>query len=93
MSKIIKFEFRNKIINAFDNNNPITSTLKSGKYWDEVNYDIFKKYRRPNTNFIDAGAYIGTASLLMYDILNDTNENNLIYAFEPINYLCAEKIL
>lgn len=49
------------------------------------------KYRRPNTNFIDAGAYIGTASLLMYDIIDDLKENNLIYCFEPINHECTEK--
>ena len=82
---------RGKKITVFDNENPITEKLKRGIYWDEENYDIFLKYRRPNTNFIDAGAYIGTASLLMYDILKATNENNIIHAFEPLNHMCAEK--
>ncbi len=82
---------RGKTIHLFDNvSSVISDHLKAGIYWDESNYDVFKKYRRPNTNFIDAGAYIGTASLLMYDILKDNNENNLIYAFEPVNHLCTE---
>jgi len=27
----------------------------------------------------------------MCDILRDLNENNVIYTFEPLNYLCTEK--
>ena len=88
---MLTINLRNKSITTFDNDNPITNTLKNGNYWDEENYDIFSKYRRPNSNFIDAGAYIGTASLLMYDILKDHNENNFIYAFEPTNHYCTEK--
>lgn len=91
MIKTITLNFRNKLISTFDNDNPVTNTLLSGKYWDEENYVIFSKYRRQNTDFIDAGAYIGTASMLMYDILKDNNENQLIYAFEPINHYCTEK--
>jgi len=82
---------RGKKITTFDNNNIISQTLSKGYFWDEENYDIFLKYRRPNTNFIDAGAYIGTASLLMYDILANLKENNLIHCFEPLNHVCTEK--
>ena len=82
---------RGKKITTFDNSNPVSTQLKNGIYWDEDNYDIFLKYRRPNTNFIDAGAYVGTASLLMYDILHDLKENNSIHCFEPLNHLCTEK--
>lgn len=87
----LKFTMRGKVINCYDLNNPITHLFKKNIYWDEDNYDIFQKYRRPNSNFIDGGSYIGTASLLMYDILTLHNENNLIYAFEPINHPCTEK--
>lgn len=91
MLKIKSLNLRNKQISTFDNDNPVTNTLSMGKYWDEENYVIFSKYRRQHTDFIDAGAYIGTASLLMYDILKDNNENQLIHAFEPINHYCTEK--
>ena len=81
---------KGKKINLYNNNNPVTNTFKLGKFWDEENYDIFKKYRRINTNFIDAGAYVGTQSMIMYDILKSNNEDTLIYAFEPVNHRLTE---
>lgn len=72
---------RNKKINYLKNDSIIGKNLKNGKYWEEWMLKYFKKYYIPNTNAIDLGANIGTASLLLSEIIN---KNKNIYSFEPV---------
>ena len=43
--------------------------------------DHIKKYYKPGTNMIDVGSYIGTASLMMSEVIDSGCK---IYAFEPL---------
>jgi len=90
MTTFLSFNLRDKKINAYDTDNPITNLFKQNIFWDHDNYSIFQKYRRPNTNFIDAGGYIGTQSILMDEIMKSENEKNKIYTFEPLHHEVLE---
>ena len=42
MTKFLSFNLRDKKINAYDTDNPITNLLKQNIFWDHDNYSIFK---------------------------------------------------
>ena len=74
---------RNKKINFLKNDQIVGSCIKSGSYWEEWMFEYIKKYYKQDTNILDCGAFIGTTSLLMSEILSN---NCKIYSFEPIFY-------
>jgi len=59
----------------------IGSTLSCGIFWENWMLKYIQENYIKNTNIIDLGAYIGTSTILMKEVLS---ENCKIYSFEPI---------
>ncbi len=72
-----------KIINFLKTDLCIGATIRAGIYWEKWMFNYIKNLYKPGSNMIDAGANIGTTSLLMSDVVT---EGNKIYSFEPLFY-------
>lgn len=76
-----KIELRHKTINYIKTDLTISNSFDNGNYWELWMLNYFKRFYKPNTNFIDLGGHIGSTSLLMSEILSNGNK---IYTFEPV---------
>lgn len=81
-SHLDKVFLRDKWIYFLKSDNCIGQYLKEGIYWESDTVgECIKEYYVKGTNMIDLGAHIGTASLMMSEVLS---EKCKIHAFEPI---------
>jgi len=78
-----------KIINYYKNDNVIGKCLSDGFYPDASKIKIIEENRIKNKNLLDIGAFIGSTSLLMAELV--LNEDSVVYAFEPVYFECLEK--
>lgn len=78
---ITSINLRNKKINYIKSDVTISNSLSNESYWELWMLDYIIKYYKPNSNIVDAGAHIGTTTLLMSEVLTS---GNTIYSFEPI---------
>ena len=74
-----KKELRHKTINYIKTDLTISNSFDNGNYWELWMLSYFKRFYKPNTNFIDLGGHIGSTSLLMSELLSNGNK---IYTFE-----------
>jgi FkbM family methyltransferase len=85
---------RNKYITYLKADNlpyAIGWTLMLGQYWEEWMLKYIQENYIKNTNIIDLGAYIGTSTLLMKEVLS---EDCKIYSFEPVfNSILSKNII
>lgn len=77
-----KVNIRNKTIHYIKTDKVIGVHLANYTYWEAWMSKYIHRFYIPNTNLVDAGGYIGTTSLLMSEVLSNTN--NRVYTFEPI---------
>jgi FkbM family methyltransferase len=64
--------------------------IKNGIWFDSDIINIIKKYRIQDKDILDIGAFIGTVSLRLYDLIKD-EPNSKIHAFEPRYNKCLKK--
>jgi FkbM family methyltransferase len=70
-----------------DRQDLIKNTLREGKVWEKYIVETLQKNIRPDSTVIDAGAHIGTHTLMMSKY---AGLNGRIYAFEPQRKLFRE---
>lgn len=58
----------------------IKTPLRAGRPWEPHVQQLLRRYVRPGSSVIDAGAHIGTHTLLMSRLVGPTGH---VYAFEP----------
>jgi FkbM family methyltransferase len=68
----------------------IKNTLKNNLEWEPLVLQLIKKFVKPNSSAIDAGAHIGTHTL---SISKSIGYNGIVYAFEPQVKIFAELIM
>ena len=78
-----------KVINYYANDTVIGKSISDGFYHDASKFKIINENRIKNRNLLDIGAFIGTTSLLMAELVLD--EDSVVYAFEPVYFECLEK--
>ena len=78
-----------KVINYYKNDNVIGKCLSDGFFPDASKIKIIEENRIKNKNLLDIGAFIGSTSLLMAELV--LNEDSVVYAFEPVYFECLEK--
>ena len=57
----------------------VQDVLRSGRIWEPASHEIFRKYVVPNTNVVDAGAFVGSHTIPLARLANPGK----VYAFEP----------
>ncbi len=67
----------------------IKNVLRSGKVWEESVVDAIKEYVKQDSTVIDAGAYIGTHTVLMSRCVG---RGGRVYAFEPQRKIYRELV-
>lgn len=60
----------------------IGASIESNLYWESWMYPYIQSAYRPNTNMVDIGAFIGTTTMMMTDILS--KKNCKVFVFEPV---------
>jgi len=78
-----------KVINYYANDTVIGKLISDGFYHDASKFKIINENRIKNRNLLDIGAFIGTTSLLMAELVLD--EDSVVYAFEPVYFECLQK--
>jgi FkbM family methyltransferase len=77
-------------INYYKNDQEIGKCIKNGYIYGEDIYNIIKLNRIKNKDILDIGGFIGTVSLLSYDLIKDEKDSK-IHVFEPRYHFCLEK--
>tara|TARA_R100001015_G_C4602740_1_gene157712 strand:- start:436 stop:1170 length:735 start_codon:yes stop_codon:yes gene_type:complete len=73
----------------YENDNVIGRGFKNGRWWDLTKLQTIKKYRIKGKDLLDIGAFIGSTSILMSEILKE--EDAIVHSFEPTYFECLEK--
>ena len=74
------FDTKHGKITLLKNEAYISSSFKSGGYWDIDTLLKLKEYIDPNRNILEIGGHCGTSTVIYASFLND---NNLVHVFEP----------
>ena len=77
-----KITYRGKLLYVFPNSEWAKQLYVEGRFSveDEHEWDIFRKHISAGDTVFDVGAFVGTHSILMYQLVGDTGR---VYAFEP----------
>lgn len=74
----------------YEKDDYIGNMIRNGIWYDDNIINIIKNNRINNKDILDIGAFIGTVSLRLYDVIKN-EENSRIHAFEPRYHKCLER--
>ena len=74
-------DIRGRTISYYANDTCIGQAFAQGRYWNVELLSIMRQHRICNRSMLDIGAYIGSSSLLMMELLEP--ERGVVHAFEP----------